>query len=132
MGFLDLLKGIGPLLGIGKGIADSNFQQGELQNGFNNSQVNAAGQNLNQQKFLADVPSTYASQAARGGLQANAQDASITGVPSYIHVPTISGGLRPSALGPTSQAAGATLSKQALMKLLNPQPYDPLKLTSPV
>lgn len=131
-GFLDTIGRVAPIItGAAGGAANGRATEAQITNQFNNNQIGAANANLAQQKYLSSVPSTYASQAARGGLQANAQDASISGLPSYIHVPTLSGGLRPSALGPNSQAAGAQLSKQALQNLLNPQQYKPLELTPP-
>lgn len=130
--FLKSIGDVGSVLsGAAKGAGEGRFQEAQATNQFNNNQIGAANANLNQQKFLSTVPSTYASQAARGDAQANVQDVSFSGLPSYIHVPTVSGGLRPSVLGPNARAAGQMLSQQALQHLQNPQPYQPVQLTPP-
>ena len=89
------------------------LQQNQDRNalGLYQTKLAAAQQALNQHSQLA-------SQAARGDLLNNVQDAQITGLPSYIHIGQVSGGLRPSALGPNARQAGATLSRNALLQLL--------------
>jgi hypothetical protein len=74
---------------------------------------------LNRARLGIEAPAARANQAARGDALANVQDVSISGVPSHITVPQISGGLRPSALGPNARAAGRGLSAQALEALLS-------------
>jgi hypothetical protein len=61
------------------------------------------------------APSLEAKNAARGDVLANAQDATLSGLPSYLHVPTISGGLRPSLFSGNTRALGANMSRNALL-----------------
>lgn len=61
------------------------------------------------------APGMEAGNAVRGDVLANSKDASFTGLPSYIHVPQMSGGLRPSMLSQNSRALGANMSRNALM-----------------
>ncbi len=72
-----------------------------------------------------------AQQTVRGDLQANVQDARFsrpTGVPDM----ALSGGLRPSALGPNAREAGRTLSSQALSALQRGDSFMPLNPTGPI
>lgn len=72
-----------------------------------------------------------ASQAARGDLMANVQDARFTrpaGVPDM----SLSGGLRPSALGPNAREAGRTLSNQSLTALMSGENFMPINPVGPV
>jgi hypothetical protein len=68
-----------------------------------------------------------AQSAALGDLMANVKDVNIQ-TPPWVssHVPQISGGLRPSALGPNARAAGSALSSQSLDRLQNPSPFPAL------
>lgn len=61
------------------------------------------------------APGMEASNAARGDVLANSKDVSFTGLPSYIHVPEMSGGLRPSMLSQNSRDLGANMSRNALL-----------------
>lgn len=72
---------------------------------------------LAQQRALIalEAPGVEAGNSVRGDVLANAQDASVSGLPSYLHVPTISGGLRPSMLSANSRALGANMSRNALL-----------------
>ncbi len=74
---------------------------------------------------------TNASQTARGDLLANVQDARFTrpaGVPDM----SMSGGLRPSALGPNAREAGRTLSTQSLDALKAGTSFMPLQPAAPI
>jgi hypothetical protein len=64
-------------------------------------------------RFLTDSQKR-AQQVGLGDLLANVQDVQMSGMPSYIPHMSFSGGLRPSALGPNTRAAGQNLSRQAL------------------
>lgn len=66
-------------------------------------------------KLALEAPGMEAGNAVRGDLLANGQDAQITGLPSYIHKPTITGGLRPSMLSGNTRSLGANMSRQALL-----------------
>jgi hypothetical protein len=61
------------------------------------------------------APGQEAKNAARGDILAGAQDATLSGLPSYLHVPTISGGLRPSLFSGNTRALGANMSRQAML-----------------
>ena len=64
-----------------------------------------------------DAPEQRARQTAWGDILANVQDASID-MPGHIPKINVSGGLRPSLLGPNARAAGSALSTQALQALM--------------
>lgn len=66
-------------------------------------------------KLALSAPQSEASNSVRGDILAKSQDATISGLPSYIHVPTIGGGLRPSMLSANSRALGANMSRNALL-----------------
>lgn len=63
------------------------------------------------------TPAVLAREAAAGDTLNNLRDVQISGLPSYIHVPQISGGTRPSNLGDNARNAGAALSRNALLQL---------------
>jgi hypothetical protein len=67
--------------------------------------------------FNAQLPSTQASQVARGDLLSGMKDTPLTGDPRIDKFS--GGGLRPSAFGPDTHAAGDALKKQALQNLLS-------------
>lgn len=70
-------------------------------------------------RYNLDLPNTRASQVARGDVLNTMQDAPKTG---DARIDKFSGGgLRPSAFGPQSRAAGAELSRQAMSGLMNPE-----------
>lgn len=64
------------------------------------------------------APETRARQTGLGDALANVQDARVSR-PSHIPNISVSGGLRPSILGPNARAAGQGLSSQALLALLS-------------
>jgi hypothetical protein len=72
-----------------------------------------------------------AQQTVRGDLMANVQDARFSrpaGVPDM----ALSGGMRPSALGPNSREAGRTLSSQALSALKSGDSFMPINPMGPI
>jgi len=72
-----------------------------------------------------------ASQTAQGDLMANVQDARFAR-PSHIPDYSLSGGLRPSALGPNAREAGRELSSQALSALQQGDTFMPINPIGPV
>lgn len=78
------------------------------------AELNAAQQALNQRGQLAG-------QAAHGDLLSNVQDVQLSNLPASVQgrMPTLTGGLRPSVLGPNARSAGQQLSRQAILDLLN-------------
>lgn len=59
------------------------------------------------------APGAMAKNSVRGDVLANAQDATVSGLPSYITVPTIGGGLRPSLFSAATRNLGSQMSTQA-------------------
>jgi hypothetical protein len=94
--------------------AKGRLEQGQVQQGQDRNAIS-----LYNDQFQNNLkaPSTLASQAARGDLLQNLQPAQISGLPSWITKPTLSGGLTPAALGPNARGAGAALSRNALLQL---------------
>lgn len=72
-----------------------------------------------------------ARQAAIGGTMANVQDVRVD-APSHITRFNVSGGLRPSAMGPAGRAAGQELSGQALAALMEGDSFMPVRPVGPV
>lgn len=72
-----------------------------------------------------------AQQVARGDAQANVRDVQID-APSHITKFNISGGMRPSALGPNARMAGQELSNQALAALIEGDSFMPINPRGPV
>ena len=107
--------------------ADLNLQRDKLATDqWATAQDNAmrAAQNASQENqwralLGLQAPNQRATQVMRGDLMSNVQDVNISGLPPQVPRITISGGLRPSALGPNSRAAGSALSRQALEALLS-------------
>jgi len=100
-----------------KGLIDqAKLQQEQDQLGLNrtNAGVNVGNLDLAQKKAALSAPGALANQSVRGDVLANAQDATVSGLPSYIHVPTQTGGLRPSMLSASSRALGGQMSRNAL------------------
>jgi hypothetical protein len=97
-------------------IQEAKLQQEQDQLGLNraNTGVNVGNLNLAQQKQALAAPGQLAGQSVRGDVLANSQDASVSGLPSYIHVGQVSGGLRPSLLSDSSRALGGQMSRNAL------------------
>lgn len=100
-----------------KGLIDqAKLQQEQDQLGLNrtNAGVNVGNLDLAQKKSALAAPGSLANQSVRGDVLANSQDASVSGLPSYIHVPQMGGGLRPSMLSASSRALGGQMSRNAL------------------
>ena len=72
-----------------------------------------------------------AQQTVRGDLMANVQDASFAR-PSWVPTMALSGGVRPSALGPNSREAGRELSTQALSALKSGDAFMPINPMGPI
>lgn len=70
-------------------------------------------------KLALSAPGQEAGNAVRGDILANGKDATVSGLPSYIHVGQVSGGLRPSMLSSSSRALGANMSRNALANNMN-------------
>jgi len=94
-----------------------------------NSQNAREGGILNEQELALSAPRTRAQNSVRGSILANAQDASISGLPAGVHVPTISGGLRPSMFTGDTRALGQAMTRDALLSQMAPQvtPYSSMK-----
>lgn len=88
-----------------------------------------AGGILNEQELALSAPRSRAQNSVRGSVLANAQDASISGLPKGVTVPTISGGLRPSMFSGDTRALGQQMTRDALLSQMAPQatPYSDLK-----
>jgi hypothetical protein len=91
-----------------------------------NAGINLADADLNRRKYALTAPGMRASNAVRGDVLAHAQDASISGLPSGISVPTINGGLRPSMFSDNTRALGGELSSQALQQQQAGDHFAPL------
>lgn len=121
-GFLDALANFSTYSGntasnMAKGLVDqTKLNQTKDQLGLNraNTGVNVGTLNLAQQKQALSAPGQLANQSVRGDILANSQDATVSNLPSYIHVPTQTGGLRPSMLSASSRALGGQMSRNAL------------------
>ncbi len=114
----------GAASGLSQGRQDDNLnalrayqlalQQAQQQ--FNNDQTNYQNQ--------LTAPSTRADQARRGDLQANVQDIQFQ-LPEGSTIPLFgyTGGIRPSALGPNARQAGSEMSRNALLRMMQGEPY---------
>jgi hypothetical protein len=71
----------------------------------------------NQMRDVQQVPQSLTSQAVRADIIKNLQNRQITGLPSYIHVPQMTGGLQPSLLGNTARETAADMGRQAQNRL---------------
>jgi hypothetical protein len=103
---------------------------GVSQYGINQNAEMAAGNlDLNRQQFQESARGNRASDALRGDLIANMQDANISvpGVPAA----TVTGGLRPSAMSANGRAAGAELNRQAMLAQLDPPTYAGGRVLTP-
>jgi hypothetical protein len=94
-----------------------------------NSQNARAGGILNEQELALSAPRTRAQNSVRGSILANAQDATISGLPKGVTVPNISGGLRPSLFSGDTRALGQQMTRDALLSQMAPQvtPYSDMK-----
>lgn len=121
-GFLDALANLSTYSGstaanMAKGLVDqTKLNQTQDQLGLNraNTGVNVGNLGIAQKNLALAAPGKLANQSVRGDVLANGQDAAVSGLPSYIHVPQMSGGLRPSMLSASSRALGGQMSRNAL------------------
>ena len=86
--------------------------------------MNRATLDLNQRNFALNAPTTRMSQSARGSMLANAQDLQISH--PRAHIPTITGGMRPSALTPETRQLGALVARQTLLDQMKGDTFDPV------
>jgi hypothetical protein len=106
--------------------------QGVAQNqGQNNVLLQMAQIELLRKQMEEQNRGGRAAQVAQGDLQANVQDARVS-APSHIPRFEVSGGLRPSAMGPNARAAGGTLSNQSLAALLQGDDFMAINPTGPI
>ena len=85
---------------------------------FNKNEYDKAYLDLARRKYSDEARPGQARSAALGDVMANVQDVNIS-APPWVksHVPNITGGLRPSLLGPNAREAGRSLSQQSLERL---------------
>lgn len=79
---------------------------------------------LNQRNFALSAPGKRATNSVRGDVLANAQDATLSGLPSRVNVPNISGGLRPSMFSADTRALGKSMSRDALLQQMAGDKFD--------
>jgi hypothetical protein len=141
---LPAILGIGGLIGqflggAAKGASDGRMTQAQLQNQQDqtrtaqygigqNAQFQQADTDLARKAFEENARGDRAKQAVLGALLGNLQDAKIN-VPG-IQTASVSGGLRPSALGEGGRAAGSLLNQQALLKMLQGDQFEGGKILS--
>lgn len=140
-GFLAALPLIGSMLG---GLAGGRskgkqeeanllMQRDALQNQqygtAQNAQFQAGQQDLQRKGFTEDARGNRARQAMIGDLLQNLQDVNIS-VPGVRNA-TVTGGLRPSALGDQGRQAAGNLAKQALMAQMTPDQFSGGALLTP-
>lgn len=88
---------------------------------------------LAQRKFGLEAPGQRAGNAVRGDILAHAQDATVdpSSLGPNVHVPTISGGLRPSMFSDSTRSLGGLMSSQALSDQQAGDHFDPLTYQAP-
>lgn len=96
------------------------------------AQLQGGNQDLNQRKFALGAPQARAGNAVRGDTLANVQDASVSGLPSRISVPTIGGGVRPSILSSDTRQLGQQMSRDALLGQMAGDKFAPAPTLAPV
>jgi hypothetical protein len=120
-------KGSGALSDIGQiagndaaAAAQGRGQQAQIQQGQDRNAIQLYLAQLAAAKQAMDQNSQLAGQAGHGDLMANVQDVQLNNLPASVQgrMPTLTGGLRPSVLGPNARQAGQTLSRNALLQLL--------------
>lgn len=102
-------------------IKEAELQQAQDRLGLERTTAGVGVGNLDlaQKKQALAAPGSEAQNSVRGDILANSRDASFSGLPSYIHVPTLSGGLRPSMLSDSSRQLGAKMSRDALTRSMS-------------
>lgn len=98
--------------------ASGRAQQGQIQQGQDRNAIGLYDAKLKAAQQALNQNSQLAGQTARGDLLSNVQDVNISGLPSGVHMANMTGGLRPSVLGPNARQAGSTLSRNALLQLM--------------
>lgn len=88
--------------------------------------INLSDADLRQQQFSLDAPKARARNSVQGDILANAQDVSLSGLPSTIPNISIQGGLRPSMFSPNTRALGGEMSAQALASQRAGDHFKPL------
>ncbi len=88
---------------------------------------------LAQRKYALEAPGQRAGNAVRGDVLAHAQDATVDpgSLGPNVHVPTISGGLRPSMFSDATRSLGGLMSSQALAGQQAGDTFDPLTYQTP-
>lgn len=132
---------VGSVLGSSAaGAAEGRYREGLLQNQRDalrnqqygtqqGAQFNLGALDLQRQQFGEQARGTRGKQATIGNLLQNIQDVSLN-VPG-IAKGNITGGLRPSALGPGGRAAGGELARQAMLKLMTPDTFTGGEILTP-
>jgi len=95
------------------------------------SKQNRAGIDLQRRNFALNAPSARGKQALLGSLIQNIQDVNISGGSPQMRarMPQISGGLRPSAIGPMAQQMGALMQQNAVSGQQKGDVFDPMAPT---
>lgn len=96
-------------------------QYDTLNLGRTNQYLNRAGAELQQRQFISNEADRNRTRAVLGSTLPNLQDIQFTGLPDRVasHIPTVTGGLRPSAIG-HKQEIGDLVYNQAMEGLQNP------------
>lgn len=108
------------------------FKLKESQDNETNLQ-NRAGLDLKQRQFGMDSNNNAFKNAMRSAVAKNVQDVSYAAPPG-VTIPTVSGGLRPSAMGQEGRDAAGVMNSQAMLSLMNGEKFDalpPLERTAP-
>lgn len=136
MGFLDTLSNLTKDASNVKNLISPSGAVGQQAGSIEQQRMNAliAEAKLQQQqdenqiaknKAVLAAPGAMAQNSVRGDVLANAQDATVSGLPSYIHVPTIGGGLRPSLFSAATRNLGSQMSTQANQQMTSGKFTDP-------
>ncbi len=145
LSFLPALLGIGGALGslfggIGKGRAEGRAQEADLltrrdaveANKYGTAQgaqMQAGNLDLARKGFTEDARGGRAKQALIGDLLSRIQDANVS-VPG-IQSASVSGGIRPSALGSLGRESAGELARQALMAQMTPDQFQGGQILQP-
>jgi hypothetical protein len=108
-----------------------NSQQIAQNNNQNNVMLQMALLELQRKQMQEQNRPQRAQNTALGDALANVQDARVD-APSHITRFNVSGGMRPSALGPNARQAGAELSNQSLAALIEGDSFMPIRPAGPV
>lgn len=119
-GAKDILTGLGDLGQVAGRSAEAagkgRFNEAEINQGQDRNKINLYEAEL---QNAVNTPRQLAQNAARGDLLKNVQPVSFSNLPGYVRMPQMSGGLTPAALGPDARTAGAALTRESLLNLLN-------------